>query len=89
MFVILSVVMRKAYTMELEAEVAKLKEENQELQQKQVRTLFSITNCCTFMNIHNYLLFLSTLFWLLQKEMMKMQKNQVLSPSLSVYISVI
>lgn len=62
--------------MELEAEVAKLKDENKELQKKQVE--FSYTECSiAYFSFERSCSSLIEIF-LLQAEMMEMQKNQVL-----------
>ena len=70
--------------MELEAEVAKLKEENQELQKKHVCAFpFFFFQCTQFSVLliigygKHILTFSLTVLWLLQAEIMEMQKNQV------------
>lgn len=64
--------------MELEAEVAKLKEENQELQKKQVCFVIMSHNFCKHELINLQCLTLFSVHWLLQADLMEMQKNQVL-----------
>ncbi|MBA0595991.1 hypothetical protein Gorai_012839, partial [Gossypium raimondii] len=64
---------KQAYTTELEAEVAKLKEENQELQKKHVCSFPSLFKCTRFL----VLTFPLTGSRLLQDHIIKIQKNQV------------
>nr|KJB58508.1 hypothetical protein B456_009G212600 [Gossypium raimondii] len=70
---------KQAYTMELEAEVAKLKEENQELRKKHV-FYFSFFQCTPLSFAHNstYTFSYRLYFGCLQAEIMEMQKNQVI-----------
>lgn len=73
--------------MELEAEVANLKEENQELRKKQVFLFvlwtqipsykYKLTKLLFATNSNLYVKHLLTIVWLLQAEIMEIQKNQV------------
>ncbi|CAL5081766.1 unnamed protein product [Urochloa decumbens] len=62
---------KQAYTMELEAEVQKLKEMNQELERKQDRQTFMRLG---FLDV---LIVLIIHFFIMQAEIMEMQKNEV------------
>lgn len=62
--------------MELEAEVAKLKEENDELQRKQVITNHILASHLLISYIHFFYLLIVCLMFL-QARIMEMQKNQV------------